>query len=137
MKSTLFGLAALLLAGAAAAEAAGSLTLTFDTGTTDGHVMVAVYNSQSAFDGEGAPVRAVRGKPGETLRVDGLAPGRYGIKAFHDVNGDGKLNMNPFGMPIEPYAFSNNARGHMGPAKWADAAFEVKAAGASQRLVLK
>ena len=57
----------------------------------------------------------------------GLAPGRYAVKAFHDVNGDGKMAANPFGVPTEPYAFSNNAKGMMGPPKWTDAAFEVTA----------
>ena len=47
------------------------------------------------------------------------------MKAFHDVNGDGEMNTNPFGMPIEPYAFSNNAVGNMGPARWEQARFTV------------
>ena len=47
------------------------------------------------------------------------------MKAFHDVNGDGEMNTNPFGMPIEPYAFSNNAVGNMGPARWSAAHFAV------------
>ena len=64
----------------------------------------------------------------------GLAPGRYAIKAFHDVNGDGKMGTNPFGMPTEPFAFSKNAHGNMGPAKWADASFEVKAGANTQTI---
>ena len=47
------------------------------------------------------------------------------MKAFHDVNGDGQMNTNPFGIPIEPYAFSNNAVGNMGPARWSAARFPV------------
>jgi uncharacterized protein (DUF2141 family) len=31
-----------------------------------------------------------------------------------------------FGPPSEPYGFSNNARGFMAPAKFEDAAFELK-----------
>ncbi len=41
------------------------------------------------------------------------------------MNGNGKMDTNPFGMPVEPYAFSNNAVGNMGPAKWDRARFEV------------
>jgi uncharacterized protein (DUF2141 family) len=41
------------------------------------------------------------------------------------VDGDGRMGTNPFGMPTEPYAASNNARGEMGPPAWSDAAFEV------------
>ena len=47
------------------------------------------------------------------------------MKAYHDVNGDGTMNTNPFGMPTEPYAFSNNAVGNMGPARWDRARFAV------------
>ena len=39
--------------------------------------------------------------------------------------GDGQMNRNPFGMPTEPYAFSNNAVGNMGPADWDRARFAV------------
>jgi uncharacterized protein (DUF2141 family) len=62
-----------------------------------------------------------------TATFNGLAPGQYAIRAFHDVDGDGKMGANPFGIPTEPYAFSNNAAGVMGPPKWSAAAFEVKA----------
>lgn len=138
MKTQLIGLAAAaLFAGTAAAQAAGVLTLDFDTGSREGAVMVAVFDSQAAYDGDGAPVRAVRTTPGQTVRIEGLEPGRYAVKSFHDVNGDGRMGVNPFGVPTEPYAFSNGARGHMGPASWADAAFTVGPAGAAQRLSLK
>ena len=45
--------------------------------------------------------------------------------------------MNPFGMPTEAFAFSNNAPASMGPATWADAAFEVTAEGAEQTLTIR
>ena len=138
MKTQLIGLAAAaLFAGTAAAQATTTLTLDFDTGSREGAVMVAVFDNQAAFDGDGAPVRAVRTAPGQTVRLDGLEPGRYAVKSFHDVNGDGRMGMNPFGIPTEPFAFSNNAQGHMGPARWDDAAFTVDAAGGAQRLSLK
>jgi uncharacterized protein (DUF2141 family) len=50
------------------------------------------------------------------------------MRSFHDVNGDGEMNFNPFGMPVEPYAFSNNAVGNMGPASWERARFNVNGA---------
>ena len=57
--------------------------------------------------------------------LEGLAPGEYAVKLYHDVNGDGEMNTNPFGMPIEPFAFSNDAKGRFGPAKWDAAKFTV------------
>jgi uncharacterized protein (DUF2141 family) len=39
-------------------------------------------------------------------------------------------------MPTEPFAFSNNAKGRFGPAKWDDARFEVTEDGAVQIITL-
>ena len=40
-----------------------------------------------------------------------LPNGKYGIIAFHDINGNEKLDTNVLGVPTEPYGFSNDARG--------------------------
>jgi len=109
------------------AEQAASLNLKVETAAATGKVMVVLYDSEAAYEG-GAPVRAVEldiaAGQHETV-IEGLKVGTYGLKAFHDVNGNGKMDTNPFGMPVEPYAFSNNAVGNMGPAKWDRARFEV------------
>jgi uncharacterized protein (DUF2141 family) len=55
-----------------------------------------------------------------------LPAGDYAIKAFHDIDGNGRMTTNPFGRPIEPFAFSNNAVGNMGPARWDSARFAVR-----------
>lgn len=129
-------------AAAPTAAQAGSaaLTVTFtELQAARGQVMVAVFDSEAAYGG-GAPIRqemaAVAGSSA-TVRFEGLQPGRYSIKTFHDVNSDGRMNTNPFGIPTEPFAFSNNARGNMGPARWADAAFDVAATGAVQTITLR
>lgn len=44
----------------------------------------------------------------------GLAPGRYAVRAYADENGNGKLDTNLVGLPIERYGFSNDARGKFG-----------------------
>jgi uncharacterized protein (DUF2141 family) len=123
--------AAAYSSAAVAQDANASLTLTF-TGieTQEGAVMGMLVDSEDAYNGKGAPVRPImiKADKGEiSIAIAGLKPGRYAIKSFHDVDGDMKMGTNPFGMPTEPFAFSNNAVGNMGPAKWADAAFEVKA----------
>ena len=123
---------------AQAAEPAGELTVTFQgLKAKTGAVMMSLVSSEDAY-ADKAPVTAQAMAPvsGDTASTTfkGLAPGRYAIKAFHDVDGDGKMDANPFGMPTEPFAFSNNAHGNMGPAKWADAAFEVKAGANTQTI---
>jgi uncharacterized protein (DUF2141 family) len=122
-------IAALALAAPALAEPTSDLTVTFETGADTGSVMVALYDA-AGYNG-GQPVRAVRldvASGQRTASFAGLEPGEYGIKAFHDVNGDGRMNQNPFGMPTEPFAFSNNAVGNMGPAGWDRARFTVQGA---------
>jgi uncharacterized protein (DUF2141 family) len=105
------------------------LTLTFETGAETGAIMVALYDSEAAYEG-GQPARVaqVNVATGQHEAVFDLPAGAYGVKAFHDVNGNGKMDTNPFGMPTEPFAFSNNAVGNMGPAKWDRARFEVSGA---------
>jgi uncharacterized protein (DUF2141 family) len=129
---TAIAMAGATFSSAAIAQDGGaSLSVSF-TGIEEkeGAVMAVLFNSEDAYNGKGAPVRQMMIKA-DTAEVstllEGLAPGRYAIKSFHDIDGDTKMGTNPFGMPTEPFAFSNNAVGNMGPAKWADAAFEVKA----------
>ena len=127
----IFAVAALLAfaAPAFAPSADNRLTLTFETGAGTGAIMVALYDSEAAYEG-GQPARAtqVDVAAGQHEAVFDLPAGAYGMKAFHDVNGNGKMDVNPFGMPTEPFAFSNNAVGNMGPAKWDRARFEVSGA---------
>ncbi len=131
MIRTLSLIAALSLsvAAPALAEPTSSLTVTFEPGAQTGAVMVALYDASTYVGGQavrGARIDVAAGH--RTASFEGLEPGEYGIKAFHDVNGNGEMDTNPFGMPIEPYAFSNNAVGNMGPAGWDRARFTVEGA---------
>lgn len=106
-----------------------TLTVRFEgIETPSGQIMLSVFDNADAHDKGGAPVR-VAAVPIEgstaNARFEGLAPGDYAVKAFHDVDGDGKMGTNPFGMPIEPFAFSNNAKVNGGPPLWDAARFAV------------
>ncbi len=130
------GLAAAMAPPVHAETAKLTLTVT-DIANHKGALMIAVHN-EANYDGQ--PVTATMTQvSGDTATAtfDGLAPGKYAIKMFHDVDGDGEMDTNPFGIPTEPYGFSNNAAGQFGPAKWADAAFDVGAGGASHTISLK
>lgn len=113
---------------AARAEETARLTLNF-TGVSKpgGVIMAGVFDSRDAFD-QDKPVKGVRipvNGPKASQTITGLKPGRYAVKAYHDVNGDGRMNTNPFGMPTEPYAASNNAPSRMGPPAWSDAVISL------------
>lgn len=114
-----------------------SLTVTFTGLEPRGAVNFVLVNSAEAYGDKAAPVAADRiAVTGDTASktFEGLAPGRYAVKAFHDVNGDGKMGTNPFGIPTEPYGFSNNAKAAMGPPKWDEAAFQVNAGAGVQTI---
>lgn len=126
--ATLLSVALIYPQAASAEPAKAQLTLTV-TNIKDhkGALMIAVYD-QAGYNAD-KQVSAVRipvtgGTASGTLEVPA---GQYGIKLFHDVDDDGKMGMNPFGMPTEPFAFSNSAPAQFGPAKWDAAKFDVAA----------
>ncbi|MEO0732339.1 MAG: DUF2141 domain-containing protein, partial [Bacteroidota bacterium] len=49
------------------------------------------------------------------------------IMAFHDEDGNGELDRNGlFGLPSEPYAFSNDPSTLFGPPAWRKCLFSVR-----------
>jgi uncharacterized protein (DUF2141 family) len=130
-------LATLGLAAAGTSAAAADLAVTFDIEEPRGQLMVALYATEADYDlnrPQVAEVASASAKGPLTVTFKNLAPGRYAVKSFHDVNGDGKMSQNPFGRPTEPFGFSNNAPVRMGAPSWAEAAFEVGPDGAQQRI---
>ncbi len=67
----------------------------------------------------------------------GIAPGTYSMAAFHDENNNGELDTGIFGIPKEGIAWSNNAKGKLGPAKYKDAAFVYSGSVLTQELTMK
>lgn len=131
---------AMLAPSAADAQEASTLTITFQGITRPmGEIRGQLFDSEAAYRGKGEAVSAfalpVSGDSVSTT-VSGLKPGRYAIRAFHDIDGDGQLDANPFGIPTEPFGFSNDAKGAFGPASWDDAAFEVSVPEASAAITI-
>lgn len=57
-------------------------------------------------------------------RFTAVPPGAYGISAYHDENKNGKLDTNVFGMPVEDYCASRDARGTFSAPRFDDAKFD-------------
>jgi len=93
----------------------------------------ATYSGDGAVNGANLKVES----DAVTVTFNGLEPGEYAVRLYHDVNDDGEMNMTPFGMPTEPYAFSNDARGRFGPAKWKAAKFTVTADGGIHTITMQ
>jgi uncharacterized protein (DUF2141 family) len=117
---------------APALVSAETLTITIaDIRESEGRLMIQVANSEKGFefseDSAAPPPVAISqlAEAGEMTFEVTLPPGIYGARVLHDLNGNGEMDSNFVGMPKEPWAFSNNATGRLGPAKWQDAKFEV------------
>jgi uncharacterized protein (DUF2141 family) len=81
-----------------------------------GKLLFAVYDRAEDFLKQPIRTTAVDAHPGKVWAVIAdLPPGDYALSVFQDENGNGKLDANPTGMPIEPYGFSNDAEGSYGP----------------------
>jgi uncharacterized protein (DUF2141 family) len=59
------------------------------------------------------------------IQIEGLQPGKYAFKYFHDENKDEKLTTSFVGIPKEGFGFSNNAKGKFGPPSFDKMIFEV------------
>ncbi|MEM9170559.1 MAG: DUF2141 domain-containing protein [Pseudomonadota bacterium] len=79
----------------------------------------------SGAGGECAANAIVDAAEGAEATFEGLAPGVYAASVFHDENGNGRLDFDNRGIPIEATGSSNNARGSFGPPTFAQMSFEL------------
>ena len=125
------------LAGAAAMaqeNKSGTIKVVIE-GVLDGQGQVRVALEKNAKDFDSGSfdtpkyLSRVEDAKGDSVSVTfpAVPYGTYAIKAFQDLNGDGKLKTGFMGAPEEPWGFSNDATGFMGPADFSDAKFELDA----------
>lgn len=61
-----------------------------------------------------------------SITFDGIEQGIYCISVYHDINENEELDRKGiFGMPSEPYGFSNNPRSMFGPPDFDKCTFEL------------
>ena len=131
-------LAAALVASTIAQAGTLEVEIT-DIRSSEGQLMVAVHGSAEGWDGKAEPAAAQLHAPtGDTavLTFEGLAPGSYAVQVMHDQNGNGELDANFMGMPIEGYGFSNNPE-VMRKATFDEARIELVEAGTRIQLRLR
>lgn len=112
--------------------AKGRLVIEFTTqAPLKGKLAIALYNSAKGFPSDSSkavgkwmvPVK----KATETFTTPEFPVGEYALSVYHDQNSDGVLNTNFIGLPKEPYGVSNNKKNPIGPPRWKDAVFQLKA----------
>jgi uncharacterized protein (DUF2141 family) len=136
----LLALAVLTAASATAQDASTAVAVDVEIAgveTRTGYIRAALYPDGGWSQ---RPVNAVNIPVGpETVRfqMTAPAPGRYAVRLFHDVDGDGEMNANLMGIPTEPFGTSNDAPPRFGPPAFEDAVFEVGPDGAVQIITLQ
>jgi len=103
-----------------------------------GQVLACLTARAAAFPdcAKDPAARAVKVPASANVELDfgEVPPGRYAISLFHDENGNGRLDRRLL-MPREGYGFSRDAPVHLGPPRFAEAAFAVN--GGSQRQLIR
>ena len=108
-------------------EKVGDLTvLIHNLKNNKGEVKIGLFNSEDSYNGKkekykGAMLK-VENKQAKWV-IENIPFGEYAIKAFHDEDGDDKVDTNFIGMPTERYGFSNNVKGLFGPPSFDKAKF--------------
>jgi uncharacterized protein (DUF2141 family) len=114
---------------------AADLTITIEKlRSSQGQVLLCIFSGESSDTAEfpdctkGRPVRTAKmaisgGKVVMTFK--GLKDGIYAVAAIHDENGNGQLDTNFIGIPVEGIAISNNPS-LFGKPKFRDGQFDLK-----------
>jgi uncharacterized protein (DUF2141 family) len=93
-----------------------------------GQVLCALFSSAADFpkktDKALAHARSTILDGHATCEFHSVPSRTYAVSVFHDENSNGKLDTNFMGIPREGVGASNNAKGHLGPPKFAAAAFQ-------------
>jgi len=84
--------------------------------TGQGPLMIAAYTDAATFRKTAASQMqmAVTGET-MTIQVCGLAGNAVALTLYQDLNSNGKMDANPFGMPTEPWGASGRPAPMMGP----------------------
>lgn len=93
----------------------------------EGCLRLGIYDTPEAFadkDSGGPFGKVIRPlmETKQTVIIPDLPYGRYVLALYQDCNDNGKLDTNFFGVPTEPYAFSNNPGNKWSSPSFADAA---------------
>ncbi|AQG78419.1 DUF2141 domain-containing protein [Spirosoma montaniterrae] len=126
---TLLSLLALLPSFSHPSANPAKVTLTVDVQNIriqKGAVYVALHKPSEGFPDskpfEGKKIDA----SGKSVRTTfSVEPGTYAVAVYHDENGNGKMDKKMFGIPKEPYGFSNNFRPKFSAPKFGDCQFTL------------
>lgn len=121
--------AAAFATGIAAAET-HTIEVTFTNIKTTNGMVWASLCTEAEFENLGRErcgfFGRVDAEEGASMTFENVPSGTYAISAFHDSNGNQRLDFNSRGIPDEPTGNSGNARGFFGPPKFGQMKFTLK-----------
>lgn len=96
-----------------------------------GQLRVGLYKPCDNFPTGCKPIanQIVAVKGSSTRLTFTVPPGDYAVALFHDVNDNGQMDKKMFGIPKEPYGFSNNYRPRVSAPNFNDCRVNVDASG--------
>jgi uncharacterized protein (DUF2141 family) len=139
MRCSILPLLLLFTIGASHAQGTLKVELILNKPAAGGVLKVALCPSKEAYDEEvGCTLQTVAAS-GNTVSCtfNGLAPGTYAVKVFHDINSNGVMDTSWIGWPQEPYGFSNDAPVNLGVPSFKLAAIAVKGGTQTSRINLR
>ena len=95
-----------------------------------GSIVLCLWSGEAGFpdcESGKAAKRIVVPVGATSARFENVAAGTYAVSAFHDANGNGKLDSNFLGLPLEAVGMSNNQK-LAGPPRFKPARFKVAGA---------
>ncbi len=124
------------MAGATATDCPVTVSV-LNVQSAGGFILAALYDEAGWGEKPVATTRTAVANLSPTVCLRPPGAGRYAVRLFHDINGDGRLQSNMLGLPTEPYGFSNDARLQFGPPSFAAAAFDLKDSAVTQSITLR
>lgn len=94
----------------------------------EGELIIGLFNNGDRFLEEGQAYKTFSVEvqnSSEVLVIKNLPLGDYAVSMYHDKNSNGKCDRNFFGIPNEPYAFSNNFKPKFSAPTFQDCKFEL------------
>ncbi len=96
-----------------------------------GQLGAALFSAAPGFPGDRAKAAQTllrpRTAPVDSFVFKAVAPGTYAVSVYHDLNSNGKLDSNLFGVPKEPWGTTAKVRPSMRAPRFTEAQFDVTA----------
>ena len=105
--------------------------------SNEGDVHLAIYNTPATFPDSDGMLEEVQVPIQQGLvqhQFSNLQPGIYAIAVFHDENANHEFDTNFIGLPLEGYAFSNDAQVFFGPPSFEEAQVHLSPDGSETRI---